>query len=430
VNRITYCFSVNLTAFFIAYLAVLPVYAVEYQLHGIIDMRASSTDSLISYLAGGQGKFSTSDGSQLSLSQAGAQLGIHWDNGLSAHGVVNGFYTDMAEYENDSALGVTEAYLKYRSLPSALGYRWQTKVGIFYPEISLENTAYAWASKDTLNSSSLNTWLGEEVRVLGGELKLTRLGKLTNNNYDLSLSASLFTNNDPSGALLAWHGWTMSSRQTLWTEKRAFPWFPAREPGGDLAGQADKSDPFLELDHKAGYHIRAEWKLHHQGALSMGYYNNRAVPYKVVEGQYGWHTRFFHFGAKWQLTKDLVLISQYLRGDTLMQSHEQKDVVNNSYANGFIALTYKWGDLALNKKHKSTVRIEDFSVDDNDTTWGDNNNEEGQALTLNHSYRLSKQWFLSAEFTYIDSHRPARYYTHQAVDLVERQAQLAARYFF
>jgi hypothetical protein len=405
-------------------------FAVEYKLQGIVDVRATSTDSLTSYLAGGQGKFGTSDGSQFSLAQAGVQLAIDWDNGLSAHSIINAYYTEMAENNNDSVIGFTEAYVKYRSLPNDFGYRWQTKLGIFYPEISLENNAYAWASKNTLNSSSLNTWIGEEVRVLGGELKLTRLGKLTNNKYDLSVSSSLFTNNDPSGALLAWHGWTMSSRQTLWTEKRAFPWFPARDPGGDLAGQADKSDPFLEVDHKVGYHVRAEWKLHRQGELSVGYYNNRAVPYKVIEGQYGWHTRFYHLGAKWQLNKNLVLIAQYLNGDTLMQSHKGVDVVNNSYTNGFVALTYKWGDFALSKQHKSTIRLEDFSVDDNDQTLGDDNNENGQALTLNHSYRVNKQWFLSTEFIYIDSHRPARYYTHQAVELVEKQVQLAARYFF
>ena len=429
-SRVSFHSIFYITIFAFIFVPFQSVHAVEYQLHGIVDVRTSSTDSLTSYLAGGQGKFANSDGSQLSLSQAGAQLAVSWDNGLSAHGVVNAYYTSMENNENDSALGLTEAYFKYRSLPNDSGYRWQTKVGIFYPEISLENTAYAWASKDTLNSSSLNTWIGEEVRVLGGDLKLTRLGKLTNNKYDLSLSGSLFTNNDPSGALLAWHGWTTSSRQTLWTEKRVFPWFPAREAGGDLAGQADKSDPFLELDHRVGYHVRAEWKLHHQGELSVGYYNNRAIPYKVVDGQYGWHTRFYHLGAKWQLSNNVVLTAQYLRGDTLMQSHEQNDVVNNSYANGFIALTFKWANFLLNKKHKSTVRLEDFSVDDNDNTWGDNNNEDGQALTLNHSYRLSRQWFISAEFSYIDSHRPARYYNHDAIDLVEKQTQIAARYFF
>jgi hypothetical protein len=400
--------------------------AAEYKAHGILDIRASSTDSFAKgYIAGGQGKFGLSDGQQFSIAQAGVELSAQWENGLSAHGIVNG-YLD----KEDSTVGVTEAYLKYRSLPNSFGYRMQVKGGVFYPEISLENNAFAWASRDTLNSSTLNTWIGEEIRVLGSEFKVTRLGRMNGDDFDLSFSVTAFINNDPAGALLAWHGWTMSSRQTLWGEAREFPWFPAREDGGDLAGQADKSEPFIELDHNAGYHVRGEWSLHGKGELSVGYYDNNAIPYKVKNGQYGWKTRFYHLGAKWSFSKNISLIAQYLSGDTLMQSHLKQDVVNNDYENAFVALTFKWHSIIGNKKHKSTIRLEDFSVTDNDNTLGDNNNEHGQALTLSHNYRLTKNWFLSAEFNYIDSDRPARYYTHKSIDLVEKQLQFSARYFF
>lgn len=402
------------------------ILSAEYQFHGIVDLRASKVDSLEkSYIAGGQGKFGLSDGQHISIAQAGVEASAQWDNGLSAHIILNSFIDN-----EDSAAGLTEGYLKYRSLPNSSGYRFQIKGGIFYPEISLENNAFAWASKNTLNSSTLNTWIGEEVRVLGSEFKITRLGRINGDAYDLSFSATAFINNDPSGALLAWHGWTMSSRQTLWQEARPIPWFPALGEGGTLEGQARKSEPFLELDHDIGYHMRGEWSLHGKGELSVGYYDNKAVPYIVKNGQYGWRTRFYHLGASWHFSPNLSLISQYLSGDTLMQGKPGFDVVNNDYHNGFIALTYNWHEILGNKNHKSTVRIEDFSVTDNDNTLGDNNNEDGQALTLNHAYRLSKHWFLSAEINIIDSKRPARYYTHQPIELVEKQAQISTRYFF
>ncbi len=404
--------------------------AAEFTAHGIVDLRVSQVSSSDkSYLTGGQGKFALADGLQFSIAQAGADLSVTWDNGLSAHGVVNAFLKGTGDGES-SVANITEVYFKYRTLPSASGYRLQTRVGIFYPDISLENNAYAWASKDTLNSSTINTWIGEEIRVLGSEFKLTRLGRMNDDAFDLSLSATAFVNNDPTGALLAWHGWTTSSRQTLWTEKRIFPWFPALEDGQALAGQARKSDPFLEIDDRIGYHVRGEWLLHRKGELSAGYYDNRATPYIVIDGQYAWRTRFFHLGTRWKFNRNVTLVAQYLSGDTLMQSHLKEDVVNNDYTSAFISLTYKWQQLIGNKKHRSTIRLEDFSIRDNDNTWGDNNNEDGQALTLSHSYRFTKHWLLLAEFNYIDSHRPARYYTHQAVDLVEKQLQLAARYFF
>ncbi len=242
-----------------------------------------------------------------------------------------------------------------------------------------------------------------------------------------------FINNDSAGALIAWHGWTTSSRQTLWTESRPFPWFPALDAGNALEGQAEKSDPFLELDNDLGFHIRGEWSLRGKGKFSFGYYNNNATPYIVANGQYGWKTQFYHVETRWQLTKGVVLTAQYLKGDTLMQNKDRLDIVNNAYNSGFVALTLKWGGKFLgsrDSKHKTTIRLEDFSVTDHDSTWGDNNYENGQAATLNHSYHLNKHWFLSAEFNYINSERPARYYTYQATNLVEKQFQLAARYFF
>jgi len=406
-----------------------PSTAVEYKLHGILDVRASITDSLEkSYLNAGQGKFGNSDGQHLSIAQAGAEMSILWDNGLSAHGVINSYLSTEENYNN--TLGFTEAYLKYRTIPNSAGYRLQVKAGIYYPEISLENNAFAWASRDTLNPSMINSWLAEEVRVLGSEFELTRLGRINNNKFDISLSTSIFVNNDPAGALLAWHGWTMSSRQTLWTEKREIPWFPARNPDADLAGQAASSDPFLELDNKIGYHLKNEWVLHNKGALSLGYYDNRAVPFEFKNGQYGWHTRFLHLGVKWRLANNLSLTTQLLSGKTLMQAPDKHDVVNNDYASGFAAFTYQWRNWLDNNKHKSTIRIEHFSVTDNDFTEGDDNSENGNALTLNHTYRLTKHWFLSAEYNVIDSHRPARAYEGQEIDLIEQQFQLAARYFF
>jgi len=179
---------IKLTTLFYRYISLLLLCfvqlseAAEYKFHGIVDLRVSSSDSLDNgYVAGGQGKFGVSDGQQLYVAQAGMDISAQWDNGLSVHGVLNSFLD-----QEDSAVGITEAYVKYRSLPNEAGYRVQVKGGIFYPEISLENNAFAWASKDTLNSSSLNTWIGEEIRVLGSEFKITRLGRINNDAYDLS----------------------------------------------------------------------------------------------------------------------------------------------------------------------------------------------------------------------------------------------------
>ena len=223
---------------------------------------------------------------------------------------------------------------------------------------------------------------------------------------------------------MSWHGWGINNRQTLWTEKVPLTYFKARREGFDLHEQAGSSDPFLEVDDRVGAHIRAEIKLHRKGILSTGYYNNNGKPNIVDNGQYAWKTRFYHIDLIWLLPKNIVLTSQFLSGDTLMQNRSRRDIVNNKYNNGYISLSKRF-DL-----HRLTSRIESFNVKDNDHTLGDDNTENGKAFTINYSYRLSKPWFLSAEYTWIDSHRPARVYTNHPVNLIEKQLTLAARYFY
>jgi hypothetical protein len=395
------------------------VCAAEYKLHGVLDVRATSADTTDSYVDGGYGKFTSNNGENFSLAQAGAEFIVDWDMGISAHIVANA-YSDT----NGTTLGITEAFLKYRSLPNSAGYRWQTKAGIFYPEISLENNAFAWASRNTLNSSAINTWIGEEIRVLGSELALTRLGKLNNSSFDLTIAATAFVNNDPAGALLSWHGWNIGNRQTLWTDSRPIPDFPARQPGYNLYAQAAKSDPFLELDDKWGFHLRSKIKFHSKGQLSAGYYDNQATPYEQENGQYGWRTRFMHVGLSWRLPHAVELSAQYLTGDTLMQGPQRMDVVNNDYASGYVALSKRI------KKHRITLRLEEFSITDNDKTVGDNNEEYGKSATVNYTYRYSKPWLLSVEYNWINSQRLFRIDSNQPNNLVERQWQLAGRYFF
>ncbi len=393
--------------------------AAEFKANGIVDIRLSSNDSSKSYLSGGFGKFSSNNSAALAIPQLAGEFKVLWDNGLSANLVINSYS------ENDqSDIGLTEAYLKYKSVPNSAGYRWENRTGIFYPKISLENEAFGWASIDTLNSSTLNTWVGEETKLLGSQAKITRLGRQNGNNFDLSLSASLFANNDPSGALLSWHGWTMSNRQTLWQQSRAFPEMPASKPGGRLQDQAKKSNAFLEIDNRLGYQVQLDWNQHKKGKFNLGYYDNRAKPYIVKNGQYGWGTKFVYAGAQWRLAKGLKLTTQLLKGSTLMQAPDKSDVVNNDYQSSFVSVTKRL------KRHSYTLRLEEFSVTDNDTTVGDNNTEYGKAATFNYTYRYSKPLFLSFEHNWIKSNRPSRAYQNQSVELTEQQFQLAARYFF
>ena len=198
----------------------------EHDLFGVVDIRATHNDGITSYVDGGLGKFRSNPDSQLSLSQLGLSYRVEWDNNMSAHLVANGYWDGV-----EDGLGITEAFIEYKGLPSEKGVRISARAGIMYPKISLENVATAWSSPYTLSYSTMNAWLGEEVRHIGARLNVDLLGKFRQSNHDVSFNLEAFSNNDTTGAMLSWHGWTLSSRQTLWQETLPITTIPSMNGG-------------------------------------------------------------------------------------------------------------------------------------------------------------------------------------------------------
>lgn len=393
-------------------------FSIEHEFKGLIDTRiVSVSDNNTSYLEGDYGKFNYSDDTQLTLSQLGLQYALKWENNLELH-VVGNLYLDGVK----DGGGLTEAFISYKSLPNKNGWRVKSKAGIFYPNISLENIATAWSTPYTLASSSLNNWVGEELRHSGVQFSLDKLGKFTKSSHNFSFDMALFQNNDTTGAMLSWHGWTLGNRQTLLNEKLVVQPFAARE--STLNGQAASSDPFIELDNRWGVHLTTNWKYQNYLTVSGGVYNNNADASIVKSGQYTWDTNFEHFGIKYNVDKQLQFIAQYMTGSTFMQSPYGDKVVENDFNSGFVMIRY------LQNNNQYALRLEEFEVKDYDSTVGDNNNEYGKSITLSYRYKLNKRSFIHTEYNWIDSSRPSRWYLKQDINLIEYQYQLAFRHYF
>lgn len=396
------------------------ILSAESTFKGIIDVRAYHVDNSSkakSYLKGDYGKFRYDAGSGLALGQLGLQYQLSWHNYWSAIIVGNAF----ADKGNNN-IGLTEAYLQYKSLPSVQGWRIKSKIGLFYPKISMENVSTAWSTPYTLTTSSLNNWIGEELKNTGVSFSIEKLGKALKSPHTFSIDVSLFQNNDSAGAMLTWHGWTIGSRQTLLQEKLKVQDFPARNK--KLSGQAAKSDPILELDNRWGAHLAVTWRYQNTLKVNLGYYDNHAQEGLVEDGQYTWTTAFSHLGVKYKITPQLELIGQYMQGNTNMTSPHGEDVVDSGFDNVFVLIRKKW------QKSHLALRLEHFNVEDLDDTWGDNNNESGNGASIAYRYQLTQHSFVMAEYNWLKSDRPSRYYGHQGVELIERQYQLAYRYYF
>ena len=409
----------NFTIKLLFFVYLFTLEAADHHLSGLIDIRWSQTNSIKSHQFGGYGKYRYSDGGELNLAQLSTVIKSSWNDSLSSHVVLSAY-----AQEKETDIGLTEGYIQYRSLPSQSGYRYNLKVGVLYPQLSINNQGPGWSSPFTLTNSVINSWLAEEVRHLGINFRWDMLGRFAQRDYDVSLALDLFRHNDTTGALLAWHGWAMSSQQTLWRQSKPLPTMMVRTPGQVLENQSDDSDPFTEVDHRSGYNLVAIWKKGRDLKFQLGRYDNRATPYVIEDGQYAWHTPFDHLGIQWRLSDNFNFFFQYLKGSTKMQNWSRNNIVYNGISSAYLLGSYR------KEKSRANVRLDYFDIDDRDTTANDNNHEYGHAITINYHYQPKRSWVGIIEYNRIESVRPARVDYMGELDSTEHQLQFALRYYY
>ena len=73
---------------------------------------------------------------------------------------------------------------------------------------SLEHDRRVWGLTDTITPSAINSWIGEEVKVVGAEGTITH-------DFDggrLAATGGVFGYDDTSGTLLSFRGWALHDR--------------------------------------------------------------------------------------------------------------------------------------------------------------------------------------------------------------------------
>lgn len=330
-------------------------------------------------------------------------------------------HTTVEFHDDDlgSTVDFTEAYLEWRPVPRSPN-RYRMKVGAFYPRLSLENTDPAWSSPYTLSSSTINTWVAEELRTFGAELSVSRRPQSLGGEYRFGLQAAVFWANDPAGSLLAWKGWSAHDRQSRFGDELTLPPLPQIQPGMMFAAQDPYVAPFREVDNRAGYYVNGEWQVGNRLLVRAMHYDNRANPEKIEDGQYGWTTKFDHVGFQASLPGGLGLIAQWMHGSTVMGPvMNGAHVVDVEFDSKFLLLTRSYD------KHRLSLRYDNFDVIQNDTTPEDNNPEDGLVWTASYRYMHSDRISLAAEWLSIKTHHCAWVYYGVNPTATEKQVQLS-----
>ena len=391
--------------------------------NALVDTRLVSSNEAVSWLNEGLGKqrFDT-DHQGLTLGQLIAVANYRVEDTLSINVAAN-MYSDRKNLAD-----ISEAYVSWKPVPTS-SWRIKTKMGAFFPAISLENTGLGWTNPWMISSSAINTWLGEELRTLGGEVTVSHQGMFEASPHDIELVVASFKANDPAGALLAWRGWSLGDRITGLTERILLPDIPTYAEGGQLARQVNWEEIGHEIDGRAGYYYGLGYSYAGWLKVKAYHYDNRGNPLVQQKGQYAWDTQFDSVSFKVELPQDWTVMGQFMDGYTAMGRIARGAVLDFQAYYGL--LSKRLGD------HRITVRFDRFSTTDLDKTLHDNNNETGNAVAVCWSFQATEASQWGVEYLRISSHRPERAYLDEeyggglyAGNLAETTVQAFFRYKF
>jgi hypothetical protein len=355
---------------------------------GLLDLRVAGADGERSWLDHGFGKTRVSGG------------GLHADVGEAAlawRPQLSWDWSAVAEAEiqpdHDRGIRLGEAYVAYKPLPIG-GTRYSARVGLFYPPISQEHGGGFWTPTETITPSAVNSWVGEEVKVVGAEASARR----TLAGQEVGVTAALFEFNDTAGTLLTARGWSLDDVRT-----NAFGHFDLPPLGGILHGvQAPITTPVAELDRRIGFYGRLDWRPASRLSLNAFYYDNDGDLISRQKHQWAWRTRFWNLGVRFDPTDTMTVRAQAMTGSTLMGFASPDLWVKTEFSAGYLMVTQHLGDDGV------SGRLDLFqTVNRADPAYG-LTQERGWALTGDYRKYLSAHASVLVEALYVGSARPAR----------------------
>ncbi len=383
--------------------------AQDVTLSGMGDFRLIAPSGQPSHFDGGLGKFRWGDGRGSpvipDLSQAL----------LRASAVLSPDLRAVVEIRYDprqkTVVDLVDAYLRYRPV-STSRWRWGVKAGAFFPPGSLENTNLGWTTEWTLTPSAINSWMGEELRILGAEATVEWRGDVDRFEF----VAAAYGWNEPAGAAMNSYGWAFNDRPTgLFDHLRMPNIFSA-------PGTASYSYEFRQFDHSIGWYAGFTWERPDIGKVTFLRYDNEGDPNARDSTEIGWRTKFWSLSASTEIGP-VVILSQAMVGSTTIEPFA-----------GFTSVTNFWSYYVLAGIERGdwryAVRFDHFATDETTPMPGPKADEHGIAGTAAVTWTWRKGVSVTGEVMAIDYLRAQRVLTGKSPHVTELQAQLALRLSF
>ena len=388
-----------------------PVFAQSsFHLHGFLSAREVYTTGQSSWLQGGFGRLDTGAGGvndHRIVTLGVAQIGAEWapTTWLDLH--ANGVARRDQSGVRGKRTGLVEAYIDLHSKHFTL------RAGQFFLGTSRENIEPLWTSPYTINFSPLNSWIGEEFRPVGIDL-------VWRPNFYVTTGATAFRNNDSLGSLLAWRGWSVGNRLSVYNEVLPLP--PLFSLATDFRDQRpDGTVPFeRDLDGRTGLSARVRMQLPERAMLQLTRVDNRGDR-NLFRGEYSWQTHFNIAGAQVGLTTPATLAAEYCWGATGMGMSPH--FVQADFASWYLLGSWK------RNRDRFSIRFDTFSTQDRDRV-AEDNTEHGHSWVLAWMHELRPNVRLGTEFVQVAGDRPAAQQSGFSPNTDGRTVTVELRYGF
>jgi len=367
----------------------------SFVLDGFVTGRNIRATGQPSWLDGGFGRLDyggTGVGKTRNLAEAVTNLGIDWTPSRYFDVHVAGLARTKPAGDRGKSAGVVEAYADLRAIFGNDQIR--LRAGQFFLPTSRENRGPLWSSPYTLSFSAINSWIGQEVRPVGLDLEWQR-------GFYLTFGGTAFRNNDTMGTLLAWRGWTVGDRLTVYNERLPLPPIESLTTT-DFAGfqRPDGTVPFeRDLDGRTGYSERVRFTLPERGMIQLLHLDNRG-DFLLYRGEYSWKTKYNQVSAQAGNPETSIIAAEWMDGSTAM-GLPQFSHVYVDFRSAYVLLSRKQG------RTRVSIRGDTFRTTDQAHAAVNEYGERGHAVTATVMYDLAQQVRGTIEWTKITGNRPA-----------------------
>jgi hypothetical protein len=380
-----------------------------------VDLRTSVVGGEQSWTDGGFGKLRYGgDAGKTRIRARLASVDLAWKPRFNWFASALVSITHQDEQSND--LDLNEAYLKLKSAPGR-ALQVSGRAGLFWPPVSMEHGGSVWSVTDSITPSAINSWVSEEVKVVGLEATVKhRFG-----DHELSLTAGVFQNNDTSGTLLSYRGWALHDVRAT-----AFGAMPLPPLSPEIAPyQAQQSYPTRELDKRTGYYLRADWRPPLPFSLYAFRYDNRGNGTSSRNGQTAWCTSFWNVGGAAQLGQKTRLQAQAMWGTTCVGPKFSFGYpVDVRFSSAYLKAVHQIGNGAI------SGRAEYFRTSDNGFVVPQDRVENGWSAMLAYKLPLGKHLDTFVELLHVDSKRNSRALAGDRARQIQTIMQTSFRFKF